>query len=92
MSPENESTADVALRFSVLGPLRAWRHATELSLGPPKQRLLLALLLVRSDRPVPLHQIVDALDNVSFGGGSRCVGMTSLAEHLVSDELWELFR
>ncbi|MEU6032204.1 BTAD domain-containing putative transcriptional regulator [Streptomyces tauricus] len=61
MSPENESTADVALRFSVLGPLRAWRHATELSLGPPKQRLLLALLLVRSDRPVPLHQIVDAL-------------------------------
>ncbi|MCW8103366.1 hypothetical protein, partial [Streptomyces tauricus] len=33
----------------------------------------------------------DLLDNVSFGGGSRCVGMTSLAEHLVSDELWELF-
>ncbi|MGW0573810.1 hypothetical protein, partial [Streptomyces tauricus] len=33
----------------------------------------------------------DSLDDVSFGEGSRCVGMTSLAEHLVSDELWELF-
>ncbi|MEW2568485.1 BTAD domain-containing putative transcriptional regulator [Streptomyces sp. NPDC047070] len=61
MSPENESTADAALRFSVLGPLRAWRHATELSLGPPKQRSLLALLLVQADRPVRLHRIVDAL-------------------------------
>ncbi|WP_328492828.1 tetratricopeptide repeat protein [Streptomyces sp. NBC_00414] len=61
MSPENQPTADVALRFAVLGPLRAWRHTTELSLGPPKQRSLLALLLVQADRPVPLHQIVDAL-------------------------------
>ncbi|MFS8202779.1 AfsR/SARP family transcriptional regulator [Streptomyces sp. CWNU-52B] len=61
MSPEHRPTADVALRFSVLGPLRAWRHTTELSLGPPKQRALLALLLVQTNRPVPLHQIVDAL-------------------------------
>ncbi|PSM45335.1 AfsR family transcriptional regulator [Streptomyces dioscori] len=30
-------------------------------MGPPKQRSLLALLLVQSDRPVPLHRIVDAL-------------------------------
>ncbi|MGC5565864.1 AfsR/SARP family transcriptional regulator [Streptomyces sp. FR-108] len=61
MSPEDDPSADSGLRFSVLGPLRAWRHETELSLGPPKQRAVLALLLVQADRPVPLHQLVDAL-------------------------------
>ncbi|WP_413756932.1 AfsR/SARP family transcriptional regulator [Streptomyces sp. MMBL 11-3] len=61
MSAEHQPTADAALRFSVLGPLRAWRRATELSLGPPKQRSVLALLLVHAGRPVPLDQILDAL-------------------------------
>ncbi len=40
----------------------------------------------------PTPRTGQPLDVVSFGEGSRCVGMTSLAEHLVSDELWELFR
>ncbi|MDQ1039029.1 DNA-binding SARP family transcriptional activator [Streptomyces sp. V3I8] len=61
MSAEHEPTAGIALRFSVLGPLRAWRRATELSPGPPKQRSVLALLLVQAGRPVPLEQILDAL-------------------------------
>lgn len=36
--------------------------------------------------------MIGCLDVVSFGGRGRCVGMTSLAERLVPDELWELFR
>ncbi|MCI3278732.1 AfsR/SARP family transcriptional regulator [Streptomyces cylindrosporus] len=48
-------------RFAVLGPVRAWRGGTELVLGPPKQRALLALLLTEAGHPVAVHEIVDAL-------------------------------
>ncbi|MEV0905190.1 AfsR/SARP family transcriptional regulator [Streptomyces hokutonensis] len=48
-------------RFAVLGPVRAWRGETELALGPPKQRALLALLLTEAGHPVAVHEIVDAL-------------------------------
>jgi hypothetical protein len=36
---------DSALRFTIFGPVRAWRGGVELDLGPPGQRALLALLL-----------------------------------------------
>ncbi|WP_327238238.1 tetratricopeptide repeat protein [Streptomyces sp. NBC_01317] len=49
------------MRFSVLGPVRAWRHGTELELGPPKQRALLALLLTQAGQPVAVHEILDVL-------------------------------
>ncbi|MET7570241.1 BTAD domain-containing putative transcriptional regulator [Streptomyces sp. NPDC005492] len=48
-------------RFAVLGPVRAWRDDTELALGPPQQRALLALLLTQAGHPVAVHEIVDAL-------------------------------
>jgi DNA-binding SARP family transcriptional activator/tetratricopeptide (TPR) repeat protein len=47
--------------FAVLGPVRAWRGETELALGPPRQRALLALLLAAAGRPVALDEIVDVL-------------------------------
>ncbi|MCE7006866.1 tetratricopeptide repeat protein [Kibdelosporangium philippinense] len=49
------------MRFAVLGPLRAWREAAEIDLGPPQQRLLLAVLLVREGRPVGVDTLVDLL-------------------------------
>ncbi|MEU2777500.1 winged helix-turn-helix domain-containing protein, partial [Streptomyces sp. NPDC007162] len=49
------------MRFTVLGPVRAWRGETELKPGPPKRRALLALLLARAGEPVPVHEIVDVL-------------------------------
>ncbi|MEU4932550.1 hypothetical protein AB0G54_39665 [Streptomyces yokosukanensis] len=49
------------MRFAVLGSVRMWRGSVELEQGPPKRRALLALLLVRSGHPVPLHEIVDVL-------------------------------
>ncbi|GHH09545.1 AfsR/SARP family transcriptional regulator [Streptomyces lanatus] len=51
----------VRTRFSVLGPLRAWRGDAELVLGPPKQRGLLALLLTQPGHPVTVNEIVDVL-------------------------------
>ncbi|WP_329234627.1 AfsR/SARP family transcriptional regulator [Streptomyces canus] len=52
---------DESLRFEVLGPLRATLGQSDLDLGFPQQRALLALLLVRAGRPVPAGEIVAAL-------------------------------
>ncbi|WP_179202806.1 hypothetical protein, partial [Streptomyces caniscabiei] len=38
------------LRFSVLGPVRAWRGTEPLATGSPQQRALLAALLLREGR------------------------------------------
>jgi DNA-binding SARP family transcriptional activator len=49
------------VRFTILGPVRAWLGDTELGTGPPTQRALLALLLVHGGQPVALADIVDTL-------------------------------
>ncbi|MEV1175787.1 BTAD domain-containing putative transcriptional regulator [Nonomuraea sp. NPDC049784] len=41
--------------------MRAWRNGSELELGPPQQRALLALLLADAGRAVTLEEIVDVL-------------------------------
>ncbi|MFI6208152.1 BTAD domain-containing putative transcriptional regulator [Streptomyces sp. NPDC051041] len=45
----------------MLGPLRVCRAGTELPLGPRQQRLVLAALLARAGRPVPLADLVGLL-------------------------------
>ncbi|GAA2213860.1 BTAD domain-containing putative transcriptional regulator [Nonomuraea monospora] len=49
------------VRFTVLGPVRAWRDGVELAAGPPQQRAMLALLLAQAGRPVSLSEIVHVL-------------------------------
>jgi DNA-binding SARP family transcriptional activator len=49
------------LRFAVLGPLRGWRHDTELALGSPQQHAALAALLLREGTPATVSQLVDAV-------------------------------
>ena len=47
------------VRFAVLGPVRAWRDETELDLGQPKQRAVLAALLMREGTQVTLEELID---------------------------------
>ena len=52
---------DGRLRFEILGEVRALRGGVPVDLGPAKQRAVLAVLLLQAGRPVPIHQIVDAV-------------------------------
>ncbi|MER7490422.1 BTAD domain-containing putative transcriptional regulator [Streptomyces sp. NPDC126497] len=50
-----------ALRFSVLGPVRAWRDGEPVAAGSPQQRALLAALLLREGRTATAAELIDAL-------------------------------
>jgi WD40 repeat protein/DNA-binding SARP family transcriptional activator/tRNA A-37 threonylcarbamoyl transferase component Bud32 len=47
------------MRFQVLGPLEAWEGSGRLPLGGPKQRLVLAHLLLRANQVVPADHLID---------------------------------
>ncbi|MBP0461736.1 AfsR/SARP family transcriptional regulator [Streptomyces montanisoli] len=49
------------LRFSVLGPVRAWRDGEPLPPGSPQQRAMLAALLLREGRTATAAELIDAL-------------------------------
>jgi DNA-binding SARP family transcriptional activator len=49
------------LRFSVLGPVRAWLGTEALPSGSPQQRALLAALLLREGRTATAGELIDAL-------------------------------
>ncbi|MFD5424028.1 BTAD domain-containing putative transcriptional regulator [Streptomyces sp. NPDC127084] len=49
------------LRFSVLGPVRAWSEDRALPSGSPQQRALLAALLMHEGRTATAAQLIDAL-------------------------------
>ncbi|MFF8426443.1 BTAD domain-containing putative transcriptional regulator [Streptomyces sp. NPDC016566] len=53
--------APAALRFSVLGPVRAWLGEETLNTGSPQQRALLAALLLREGRTATAAELIDAL-------------------------------
>ncbi|WP_460066777.1 AfsR/SARP family transcriptional regulator [Streptomyces sp. YKOK-I1] len=50
-----------ALRFDVLGPVRARRGEEHLNTGSPQQRALLAALLLREGRTATAGELIDAL-------------------------------
>ncbi len=53
------SVAD--MDFCALGPLVVLRDAEAVDLGPPKQRALLALLLINANHPLSIERILDEL-------------------------------
>lgn len=58
--------------FGLLGPVQAWRDDTELDLGTPQQRALMALLLLSEGKPVSLDGILNVLwgDDIPRSAGS----------------------
>ncbi|MEE1844839.1 MULTISPECIES: BTAD domain-containing putative transcriptional regulator [unclassified Streptomyces] len=60
-APRQRSACGVDLRFSVLGPVRAWRDGEALSSGSPQQRALLAALLLRGGRTATAAELIDAI-------------------------------
>lgn len=52
-------TSPPHLRFSVLGPFRAWRGVAQLDLGPVRQQALLAALVLRPDVTVSDGELLD---------------------------------
>jgi len=51
----------MSLRLTLLGTLRAWHADTEVDLGPPQQRAVLALLLVNANTTVRVRDIAKLL-------------------------------
>jgi basic membrane lipoprotein Med (substrate-binding protein (PBP1-ABC) superfamily)/DNA-binding SARP family transcriptional activator len=51
----------LALTYRVLGPFEVLRDGAPVDLGPPKQRALLAILLLRAGELVPSDRLVDLL-------------------------------
>ena len=62
------------LEIRILGPLEASVEGTPIPLGGPRQRALLATLLLRAGRVVPTEQLVDEL----YGGEPPRTATTSL--------------
>jgi DNA-binding SARP family transcriptional activator/tetratricopeptide (TPR) repeat protein len=48
-------------RFEILGPLRAWRGGREVELGPMRQRIVLAALLLHANRPIGRESLIEAV-------------------------------
>jgi DNA-binding SARP family transcriptional activator len=80
MAMGTETTGEShGLRFELLGPLRALRDGEDIPLGPPKQRAVLAVLLLQEGRPVSYDGLVDAV-----WGGAPPVHVRNLVQKYVS--------
>jgi DNA-binding SARP family transcriptional activator len=78
------------MEFRILGPLGASAGGRELSLGGPKPRALLALLLLRSNEVVPADRLIDELwgeDSPEDAAAALRVNVSRLRKALPEDVL-----
>lgn len=59
------------IEFRILGPLRVTLDGNPLPIGPRKHRILLASLLLRANRTVPIEELIDRLWQESPPAGAR---------------------
>ncbi|MEV6975737.1 AfsR/SARP family transcriptional regulator [Kitasatospora sp. NPDC093806] len=60
-TPLLSTTHPADLSFELLGEVRGWRDGVELPLGAPRQRALLAVLLLRAGSPVGRDHLIDGI-------------------------------
>jgi DNA-binding SARP family transcriptional activator len=78
------------LEFQILGPLEAWDGRREVSLGGPKPRALLALLLLHPNEVVPADRLIDELwgeDSPEDAAAALRVNVSRLRKALPQDVL-----
>ena len=78
------------MKFRILGPLEVWDQGTEVSLGGPKPRGLLAVLLLHSNEVVPADRLIDELwgeDSPERAAGALRVNVSRLRKALPEDVL-----
>lgn len=66
------------LRFSVLGPVRAWDSAGEIRLGPPQQQAVLATLILAEGTPVSVNALADAV----WAGSAPATAVGTMRSHV----------
>lgn len=78
------------MEFRVLGPLEVWSASGEVSLGGPKPRALLAVLLVHANEVVPADRLIDELwgeDSPEDAAAALRVNVSRLRKALPQDVL-----
>jgi DNA-binding SARP family transcriptional activator len=78
------------MEFRILGPLEAWDQDGEVSLGGPKPRALLALLLLHPNEVVPADRLIDELwgkDSPEDAAAALRVNVSRLRKALPQDVL-----
>jgi DNA-binding SARP family transcriptional activator len=78
------------MEFRILGPLEAWGDDGEVSLGGPKPRGLLALLLLNANEVVPTDRLIDELwgeDSPEGAAAALRVNVSRLRKALPRDVL-----
>src|SRR6266542_7119187 len=78
------------MEFRILGPLEVWDDGGELTLGGPKPRALLTLLLLRPNEVVPADRLIDELwgeDSPESAAAALRVNVSRLRKALPQDVL-----
>ena len=78
------------MEFRILGPLEVWDEGREVSLGGPKPRALLAVLLLHLNEVVPTDRLIDELwgeDSPEDAAAALRVNVSRLRKALPQDVL-----
>jgi DNA-binding SARP family transcriptional activator/tetratricopeptide (TPR) repeat protein len=59
--PDVKNEINASTRIQLLGPARAWDGEREVSLGPPRQRALFAVLALCANLTVSRHELIEAI-------------------------------